>query len=357
MQHLTAQQLNEHRLSVVTTPSLRVTEPLPEGLQTLVRKRHFSVGAAAALNPMVSDEQYAQLFLGGELGSITTENGLKPQDVQPLEGLFTFGESEALIRLAERHGLAIHGHTLVYDKAMPRWMRDLPYTTTAEKRRVREVLDTHVATVAKHFKGRIASWDVVNEAIGGFNNEVHFENNLWFKALGEEYIDIAFRAAHRADPDAKLFINDYGLETNPLGRGTFMLSLAARLRARGVPIHGIGVQGHVYEIPRDTIKPQILHQFMALADSLGLEVRVTELDITGAKGTQTQAEQYADVLKTCLEAPNCTGLTIWGMDDSHGSTAALEHDQLKLGNALPYTADYRPKLARKALGDVLRKVG
>ncbi|HJQ09332.1 MAG TPA: endo-1,4-beta-xylanase [Candidatus Saccharimonadales bacterium] len=351
---LTVKPLNGRKLEIVNTASLRITQQLPEGLQTLVPRPGFRLGAAAALNPLVSDPHYAQLFLGGELGSITTENALKPQDIQPTEGTFTFGETEALILLAERHSLTVHGHTLVYDKAMPKWMQELPFTTEADKQRVRRVLEQHIKTVVSHFKGRVASWDVVNEAIAGFNSDAHLQESIWFKALGEEYIDIAFRAAHEADPNAKLYINDYGLETNPQGRGEFMLALVKRMQGRGVPIHGIGIEGHVYEMPRDTIKPRTLRQFMDAAQGLGLSVRVSELDVTGKNGAKAQAEQYASVLKVCLAAPNCTGLTIWGMDDLHGSTAGIKGGQLRPGDALPYTADYRPKRARRAMRDILR---
>lgn len=350
---VTAQPLNGHKLELIDTRTLHVTEPLPDGLQSLVRKPGFRLGAAAALNPMVSDPQYAQLLLGGEVGSLTTENALKPQNTQPLKNVFTFEEGDAVVELAARHGVAVHGHTLVYHRAMPKWMQELPTETEADKQRVREVLEQHIKTVVGHYKGRIASWDVVNEAITGFNNNARLEESIWFKALGEEYIDIAFRAAHAADPDAKLFINDFGLETNPQGRGVFMFDLVRRLISRGVPIHGIGIQGHVYEMSRDTVKPDKLRDLMRTGEELGLEIRVTELDVTGENGADAQAKQYADVLKVCLEAPNCTGLTIWGLDDLHGSTAGIKDGKLRPGNALPYTADYRPKQARRAMRNVL----
>lgn len=351
---LDVRPLNGHKLGLVDTTSLRVTEQLPDGLQSLVRKPNFHIGAAAALHPLVSDSPYAQLFLGGEVGSWTTENALKPQAVQPLEGMFTFAEGDALVELARRHGVAIHGHALMYDKAMPRWMRELPHETAADKRRLREVLEAHVFTVASHFKGRIASWDVWNELVKGFNDGVTLAENPFTRGLGEEAIDIAFHAAHRADPAARLYYNDYGLETNPQGRGKFTFDLARRLLARGVPLQGIGVQGHVNEMPRDIIKPGNLRDLMREADDLELEMRVTELDVTGAKGAEAQAKQYADVLRVGLEAPNCTGITFWGLDDLHGAGTSVKGGSLRPGNAAPYTADYRPKQARRAMLDVLR---
>lgn len=349
--YLIAQPLQNGKLKTIDTTTLKITKKLPDGLQTLVRKSNFRIGSAIALNPVLSDMRYAELFLGGEIGSMTTENALKPQDVQPLEGSFTFGKSDAVMQLAERHGLDVHGHTLFYTKAMPKWMADLP----PDKQRLEQVLTTHIAMVAGHFKGRMASWDVMNEIISGFNQDAALEDNVWFQTCGEELIDIAFHAAHQADPNAKLYLNDYGLETNPQGRGQCMLDLCKRLLSRGVPIHGVGMQGHVYEMPRDSIHSDTLRHLMDEFGKLGLLVRVSELDVTGANGPQAQADQYASVLKGCLQAPNCTRLTIWGLDDGHGSTAGLDSKrQLRLGNALPYTVDYQPKQARQAMKDVLK---
>jgi endo-1,4-beta-xylanase len=352
--NLYAKPGEDHRLWLLNTEKLHVTKRLPEGLQSLVRKPGFTIGAAVALNPLVADHRYAQIFLGGELGSVTTENALKPQDTQPVEGTFTFGEAEALVALAQRHGVAVHGHTPVYDRAMPTWMLQLPHETTADKQRVRDVLEQHVETVVRQFQGRIGSWDVVNEAVDGFNDNVKLRENIWYKALGEEYIDVAFRTAHRADPNARLYINDYGFETNPQGRGRFILSLADRLLSRGVPIDGIGIEGHVYEIPRDTIKSGKLRKLMDDIGRLGLKARVSELDVTGKHGAKAQSAQYGDVLKTCLEAPNCSGLSLWGLTDAYGSTSGIRDGKLKNGDALPYTADYRPKIARRAMLDALR---
>jgi endo-1,4-beta-xylanase len=303
---------------------------------------------------MMSDPRYAELFLGGEVGGLTTENCLKPEDTQPMPGVFIFGEAEALILIAERNGLAVHGHTLVYDKAMPQWMQDLPYKTAADKRRGQEIFEQHIWTVVRHFRGRIASWDVVNEAVAGFNSQTQLQDNLWFQMMGERYIDIAFHAAREADPDAKLFINDYGMETNPQGRGAFMLELTARLRGRRVPLHGVGIEGHVYELPRDSIDPQTLGQLMRDFGAQGLLTRVSELDVTGANGPRAQAQQYVNALRPALQAQNCIGLTTWGLDDLQGSTAGLVNGRLRPGDALPYTVDYRPKLARRAMRDVLR---
>jgi endo-1,4-beta-xylanase len=333
---------------LVDTTSLRVVPTQKSGLEAMIRKPGFHLGAAMSLGPTVGDSEYAALFLGGEVGRVTLENALKPQNTQPIQDSFTFEEAEALVEIARQHHLAIHGHTLFYAKAMPMWMRSIG----SNKEQLREVLEKHVATIVTRFKGRIASWDVVNEVIEGFGHDTRLEENAWQQALGEEYIDLAFKTAHAADPDARLFINDYGLETND-ERARVMFALLERLIKRGVPVHGLGIQGHVYEMPRDTIRTEKLRSLMERARALGLEVRVSELDVTGAQGEDTQAAQYEEVLKACLEAPNCTGLTIWGLTDKYGSTAWLQNGRLRYGSSLPYDENYRPKLARATMKRLL----
>lgn len=351
---LIARPLGSSQLKMADIRTLEVTQPTPEGLQTIIGKDKLVIGTGASLSHLVADKKYAQLMLGSEFGRITPENGMKPQDIQPIEGVFSFQEADALVDAAIRHGLEVHGHAAMYDKALPQWMNDLPHQTEADKQRLREVLWTHIHRSVGHFKGRVQSWDVWNELLSGFNNEVTLSSNPFTRGLGEEALDIAFHAARAADPNAKLFINDFGLETNPQGRGLFMLGLVTRARLRGVPIDGVGIQGHVYEMPRDSINPLVLATLMATAAAQGLEVRVTELDVTGQNGSAAQAKQFAEVAKVCLRAPNCTGYTVWGPGDKYGSTISVEDGRLKPGNALLYDAQFRTKAARYAVAEVLR---
>lgn len=264
---LTARPLNGHKLEVVNTPSLHVTRPLPEGLQTLVRKRGFLIGSAVSLGPLVSDPSYAQVILGGEFGSITLENAGKPHTTQPLLGEYNFGEADAIIEIAQRHGLAVHYHTPVYHKARAQWESRLSREKTPENRRyLRGLLAEMVSVPGKHFKGRVASVDVINEVLEGFGEGkvgLNKKDSVFLDVLGEECLDIAFGAAHDADPHAKRYINDNGMETNIDSRGRYMLRLVLSALRRGVPIDGLGIQGHAYELPRDEIDPRVLRELMA----------------------------------------------------------------------------------------------
>ncbi len=355
---------NGGTVQIFNASTLKVERPLADGLQARASASGITLGAAFNLNAAVSDPSYAQLHLGGEVGSITPENALKPQDTQPKEGVFTLGEAEASVQLAERHGLAIHGHSPIYDQALPKWMHSLPYKTEADKQRVREVMTTHIKTVVGHFKGRIASWDIINEAIEGFDDEVGFRDNIWYRALGEEYIPLALQAAAEADPNAKLYINDYGLETNS-ARAEFMLHLADWLQKRDppTPLHGIGIQGHVYELPRDKIRPKTLRQLVSKINAMNLEVHLSELDITG-KNPGDQQDQYLDVVDTLVTqaaenrrryGESRIRLTFWGLTDRYGSTSGVNPSTQTLhhGDALPWTADYRPKSLRRRIANSL----
>jgi endo-1,4-beta-xylanase len=173
------------------------------------------------------------------------------------------------------------------------------------------VITTHINTVVKRYKGKIYAWDVVNEV---FDDSGNFRNSVFYTLLGESFIDLAFTTAHAADPSAKLYINDYGLD----GPGTKidnLIALVKRLQSRGVPIHGIGTQSHLILGSVGGVQTQL----QRLADT-GLEVAITELDIripkavTTAKLTQQQAD-YKTVFNACLNVSKCVGITVWGVSD------------------------------------------
>jgi endo-1,4-beta-xylanase len=348
-----ATRIGADKLEVVDTSTLRITERTPDALQSLVDSSKLLIGTAASLNFM-SDPRYAQLVLGGHVGRITIENEMKPQDIQPREGHFEFGQADALIDLARRNGVKkVHGHTAIYSKAMPEWMTELSTETEADKQRVKEVFVAHLKAFATHFKGRLYSCDVMNELISeGFgNNPAKFEDNIFLRAMGEECIDIAFRTVHEIDPDMRLYLNDNGIEVHE-GRRRFMEDLLERLVARGVPVHGLGIQGHVYEIPRDTITLGSLRRWKDFLDQHNLEMHISEMDVTG-KDEAEQAKQYRDVATFCRD--NNVDLTFWGLSDAYGSTVSLQDNgRLKPGTSLLYDTSFWPKAAFAAVYRALR---
>jgi endo-1,4-beta-xylanase len=192
-----------------------------------------------------------------------------------------------------------------------------------------------------HYRGKIGSWDVVNEPIGEDDTTLH--QHIWYQAMGEDYIKIAFAAAREADPQAKLFINEYGLEQEG-ERWNKFLSLVTRLKADGAPIDGVGLQAHVYDIENDAIDPDTLRAHIRSLAQLGLIVRISEMDVDSRGGTEVQAQQYAGVLDTCLTEVACVSWTTWGVSDAYNMWQDDER-KLQRGQDLLWNVEYQPTKA------------
>jgi endo-1,4-beta-xylanase len=169
--------------------------------------------------------------------------------------------------------------------------------------------------------------------------------------MGEDYIKIAFAAARKADPQAKLFINEYGLEQDGDRWNTF-LSLVTRLKAEGVPIDGVGLQAHVYDIENDAIDPPTLRAHIQSLAQLGLIVRISEMDVDSRGGTELQAQQYAAALDTCLTEVACVSWTTWGVSDAYNMWQDDER-RLQYGQDLLWDSQYRPTKALARLTTIL----
>ena len=298
-------------------------------LKTLYAKK-FAVGVAIDDNCFKPAERALIL---AQFSTVTPCNSLKMDATQPKEGHFTFEKADALVEMAQSAGLTVNGHTLVWHEQCPDWFftdHDQP----AGKELVLERMRTHITQVAGHFAGKIASWDVVNEALAD-GKDGYLRQTKWLDIAGPDFIAEAFKAAHKADPHAKLYYNDYNLE-DPDKRKK-LLRMIRDLKARHVQIDGISTQGHwcLNSIPfkdiEDTIKA--IH-------AEGLAVAVSELDIDlfpnhsfGEKegaprdpyaaglppevGHQL-AQQYGQLFALLGKYPGVVSrVTFWGLDDGH----------------------------------------
>lgn len=212
-----------------------------------------------------------------EFNALTAENCMKPMFMQPREGEFFFEASDYCVDFAEAHSMEMIGHTLVWHSMTADWF----FKDEAGQLPAREVMlermRTHIHTVVGRYKGRISCWDVVNEAVvhNGDGKPASLRDSPWLRAVGEDYIEMAFRYAHAADPDAKLYYNDYGM-TKP-GKVDFVVNMVKELRASGVPIHGVGLQGH-WMLDWPSI-PEIEYALRSFAEA-GVPVSITEMDIS-----------------------------------------------------------------------------
>ncbi|OHB03526.1 MAG: hypothetical protein A3B14_03035 [Candidatus Zambryskibacteria bacterium RIFCSPLOWO2_01_FULL_45_21] len=350
LHQLRAEAQGDGKLRLVSPPSMEASQVETGSLRGLAAKqpRSLAIGTALSFNALFADESYRTLALG-QFSMLTTENELKPQFIHPQPDIYSFAEADSLIGTGLANGMKVHGHTLVFGEANPKWMRDSPPT------QLRQIMVDHIKTVVGHYKGKISSWDVVNEPLAdnksGDTTSPDLRQHIWYRAMGEQYIDIAFKTAREADPNAKLYINDWGLEADG-DRWDSLLALVARLKQRGVPIDGIGFQAHVYK-DGDHIDPATLRRHIKTLANLGLASRISEIDVHG-ENQQVQASQYSGVLQVCLAEPTCTAFSTWGIADKYGSTTEIGSYPLELGDDLLWDSTLQPKPAYRALQNILR---
>ncbi len=331
-------------------PAVARAEQTVDGLQALAARIRpgFTVGAAVALGPLASDAEYARELVGN-FGALTPENAMKPQFLSPEQAVYTFEEADAILAIAESKGMAVHGHTIAFTEAMPRWMQDLPTGTAPERSASADALLDYVAAVVTHFKGRLDSLDVVNEPFD-VDQGTSLQENIWYRVFGPSYPAVVSQAVHDADPDVKQYINENGADV-PGRRQDALLKLVLDTNELGGHIYGVGLQAHIYDLETDAIPADDLTESLELFEDAGLHVRISENDVTDDQGTDAQAEQYATVLAACLRSHACVSYTTWGVDDRYDWWID-EDGGLQQGH--DYLFDHgRPTLAYEAMKRVL----
>ncbi|MCL5022419.1 MAG: endo-1,4-beta-xylanase [Nitrospirae bacterium] len=324
-------------------------------LRTIARARDLQIGTAVAAKPMMNDALY-NVTLAREFGILTPKDAMKFGAVHQCRYHYDFSEADAIVAPAEANGSQVRGHTLVWEpvssisEQLP--FDRLPFWLTAQgwkRDELISVLREHIRTVVGRYRGRIAAWDVVNEAI---DEDGSLKKNIWMRHIGPGYIELAFRWAHEADPDAKLFYNDYNAEGQG-GKSDAVYALVRDLVRRGVPIHGVGMQLHV---SLDSYPdPGAVAVNIRRLSALGLEVHITEMDVR-IDGLPTeeklsrQAGIYRGMLAACLSAPGCKAFVIWGFTDRY---SWIPEYFSGADSALIFDRSYRPKLAYKSLKDEL----
>lgn len=329
-----------------------------------VYRDSFLIGTAGDFPARYSEQELN--LATTHFNAVTPENCMKPGPVHPEEGVWRFERPDALVQWAADNNLEIHGHTLVWHSQTNDW-----FFRDGDKAVVTQRMKDHITTLVGRYKGKIRSWDVVNEAISDGGNEEsgrmeNLRNSPWLQSVGPEFLTLAFRFAHEADPDAILYYNDYNIESGPKHDSSMVL--LKRLLSDGAPIHAVGIQGHwsTRRVPFDDID-------RAIADyaSLGLKVSITELDVTirGASGGQfgsgrrrgpgsitpasaedltAQAEAYAKLFRIFRKhADVIERVTFWGLNDRR---------TWRFGqHPLIFDADNRPKPAYAAIVDAFSR--
>ncbi len=312
-----------------------------DSLRNLGARVGLRIGTAVNPDLLGTNAKYTKVA-AEQFSSITAENVMKWEAVEPTRGVYTWEKADQVVAFAREHKQRVRGHTLVWHNQLPKWLSSDGQTTTLSNAEVKAVLKKHVQDQVRHFKGKIWHWDVVNEA---FNDDGTPRETIFYKAWGGTgYIAAAFRWAHDADPKAKLYYNDYNLEfTGPKSNAAYRY--VKRLVRLGVPIDGVGFQGHL-----DTQYgyPDLQNNLRRFA-RLGLQVAITEADVrTFTKAdegkpnepmsalAQTAQEHYwSRMLQDCLAVRQCVSFTLWGFGDAYswvpgwfkGEGAALVYDE------------------------------
>lgn len=284
------------------------------------------------------------------------ENAMKMDATEPSQGRFSLDFPKQMIDFANRNGMVMRGHTLVWHSQVPGWIskdgkkNDKNWT----KGELLEIMKNHIYGVAGSLTNMVREWDVVNECLDDDQSIVwsnpsgyKLRSSVWKDVIGEEFIEQAFRTAHEADPNAELYLNDYGVEFIGDPKSEALYNLAKKLVEKGVPIHGVGLQCH---ITTGQLNARRLRDNIHRYQDLGLKCIITELDIAQAdpKATdaaQRQAEDYCAVTLAALSEENCPTVLIWGLCDP---------DSWRENNPLIFDGSVKPKEAYYGVHAALR---
>ena len=234
-------------------------------------KGDFLVGTAIGDRAFTQNDKELLDLIAREFNVITPENALKWQPVHPKENEWVFEGGDRLVEFGKKNNMQIQGHVLVWHSQVPKEIFIDENGKQISKEGLTKRMENHIQTVVGRYKGKIKSWDVVNESI---TPEDGYRKTKWFEIMGPEFMEKAFFLAHEVDPDCKLIYNDYGMDDPK--RRDFVVDLLKKYLKKGVPIHGIGMQGH-YNIDSPDIS-KIEASIEAFA-STGLPVSFTELDV------------------------------------------------------------------------------
>jgi endo-1,4-beta-xylanase len=256
--------------------------------------RYFGTAVAAG---KLGNSTYTGI-LDREFNMITPENEMKWDATEPSQGQFRWTGADQIVAHAQAHGQRMRGHALAWHQQQPPWAQGMSGSA------LRNAMINHISTVAGHYKSKIYAWDVVNEAFADGGSGGRRDSNL--QRTGNDWIEVAFRTARAADPGAKLCYNDYNTD-GINAKSTGIYNMVRDFKSRGVPIDCVGFQSHLGGLPPSDYRANL----QRFAD-LGVDVQITELDISGSN----QAQAYANVVTACLNVSRCTGITVWGIRDS-----------------------------------------
>ncbi|MEV0195211.1 endo-1,4-beta-xylanase [Nonomuraea sp. NPDC050691] len=286
---------------------------------------------SGAVNPAYLDDPQFARVLPQQFNSLSPENELKWSFVQPAQGAFDFSKLDRLVDFAEEHDMAVKGHGLISGCCNPAWLEQI-----RDPNQLRAAMTTHFQAIMTRYAGKMDRWDVATEVFSTFGG-TGLAQNYFYQVLGPDYLAQVFQIAHTADPNAKLFINESLVEYYPAKRQE-LYALVSDLVARGVPIHGVGLETHLTLSPPE---PGVITEIANSYKALGLDVAITEMDVHLNPGTNHDADQaqiYWSVVSEALAA-GIRDISFWGFTDKYAYT------WLPGAKPLMFNDNYHPKLA------------
>ena len=307
-----------------------------------------------------SESAYATTLVR-EFNMMQAEDVMKWSTIRPDRQTFNFTLGDQVVDFAQAHDMKVRGHTLVWGRHNPEWLNGADYNPGM----LSELLRDHITKVVQHYRGKVFAWDVVNEALdenGELRSSIWYDRpGIGLAGKGNAYIEQAFRWAHAADPDVLLFYNDAeGEAVNH--KSDAIYAIVKDFKRRGVPIDGIGLQMHIFDLQPDVASIAAnIDRFTAL----GVQVHITELDVALPTDTSgnlripsdllKQAEIYRQIAATCLSHRGCTALQTWGFTDKYSWIRSFFRGNK--GSALLFDNKYNPKPAYRALNQTFEAVG
>ncbi|GJC96142.1 betaxylanase [Colletotrichum higginsianum] len=340
------------RFSALTAAGLLALPGVSANLHELAVAAGKKYFGTATDNSELTDTAYVEMLKDSKMfGQITPGNGQKWQFTEKSQGVFSYTSGDEIAALAKTNGQLLRCHTLVWHSQLPSWVSSGTWT----KEQLTAIIDTHVSNVAGHYKGQCYAWDVVNEAL---NEDGTYRDSVFYKVLGTDFIPISFKAAAAADPDAKLYYNDYNIELAG-GKQKEVLNIIKSVKDAGARIDGLGLQAHLI-VGSAGSRSALAAVLKSYVDAGVTEVAYTELDIrhkaipADAAAQEQQATDYVSVVGACLDVPECVGVTIWDFTDKYSWIPSVFPGT---GEALPWDENLKPKPAYTSISSLLAAAG
>jgi len=345
--------------------ALLAADQVEQPLRDIASARGIRYGSTAMASQLLAGDSFTELLVR-EVAALVPENEMKWLHMSTAPFQADYRVADCLVDFAAAHGLLCRGHNLLWYWSTPKWFKELSDRETARTAMLRRVTD-----MVSRYRGRIDSWDVVNEPVDPANDRTdHLRADVFLRQVGPEYLSLAYSAARAADPQVRLVLNECGVEydTPDMDRKrAAVLDLLENMRKRHIPIDALGIQAHL-SVRRYPFSEQKLRDYLRRAAAMGLEIQITELDCTDelappdvATRDRMVADEYRRFLDVVLDEPAVKMVMTWGLSDRYSWIVRHEdnpEERRRDGTEerpLPFDRDLRRKPAWYALAEAFAR--